>query len=125
MRLGAVTRHPLRERLAALLIQALSAEGGQAEALAAYEQTRSRLADELGSDPSAELTSPPRELLESDPTPAQVRPTAQLTSFVGRSGEAGEVAGRAAGGGPAGDAGGPGRGGQDPAVRGGGEGHRR
>ncbi|RPF25500.1 putative ATPase [Streptomyces sp. Ag109_G2-6] len=85
-------RHPLRERLAALLIRALSAEGGQAEALAAYEQTRSRLADELGSDPSAELVALHRELLESDPSPAQVRPPAQLTSFVGRSGEVAEVA---------------------------------
>ncbi|MFJ8211238.1 ATP-binding protein [Streptomyces sp. NPDC096033] len=86
-------RHPLRERLAALLIRALAAEGGQAEALAAYEETRGRLADELGSDPSAELVALHRELLEFDPSPAQVRPPAQLTSFVGRSDEVAEVAG--------------------------------
>ncbi|MFD8146656.1 BTAD domain-containing putative transcriptional regulator [Streptomyces sp. NPDC059708] len=85
--------HPLRERLAALLIRALAAGGGQAEALAAYEETRGRLADQLGSDPSAELVSLHRELLESDPSPVQVRPPAQLTSFVGRDGEAAEVAG--------------------------------
>ncbi|MFE1787507.1 BTAD domain-containing putative transcriptional regulator, partial [Streptomyces sp. NPDC059525] len=86
-------RHPLRERLAALLIRALSAEGGQAEALAAYEETRGRLADELGSDPSAELVALHRELLDFDLSPAQVGPPAQLTSFVGRSGEVAEVAG--------------------------------
>ncbi|GAA0297857.1 BTAD domain-containing putative transcriptional regulator [Streptomyces polychromogenes] len=85
-------RHPLRERLAALLIRALSADGGQAQALAAYEETRIRLADELGSDPSAELVALHRELLEFDPSPAQVRPPAQLTSFVGRDGEVAEVA---------------------------------
>ncbi|MFH7599878.1 BTAD domain-containing putative transcriptional regulator [Streptomyces racemochromogenes] len=90
---GLTGLHPLRERLAALLIRALSAEGGQAEALAAYEETRGRLADELGSDPSAELVSLHRELLDFDPSPAQVRPPAQLTSFVGRDGEAAEVAG--------------------------------
>ncbi|MFF4582207.1 BTAD domain-containing putative transcriptional regulator [Streptomyces sp. NPDC001389] len=86
-------RHPLRERLAALLIRALSAEGGQAEALAVYEETRGRLADELGSDPSAELVSLHRELLDFDPSPAQVGPPAQLTSFVGRADEVAEVAG--------------------------------
>ncbi|MEW1639140.1 BTAD domain-containing putative transcriptional regulator [Streptomyces sp. NPDC093801] len=86
-------RHPLRERLAALLIRALSAEGGQAEALAVYEETRGRLADELGSDPSAELLSLHRELLDFDPSPAQVGPPAQLTSFVGRADEVAEVAG--------------------------------
>ncbi|MFJ8166156.1 BTAD domain-containing putative transcriptional regulator [Streptomyces sp. NPDC096136] len=86
-------RHPLRERLAALLIRALSAEGGQAEALAVYEETRSRLAEELGSDPSAELVSLHRELLDFDPSPAQVGPPAQLTSFVGRADEVAEVAG--------------------------------
>ncbi|MFF2194120.1 BTAD domain-containing putative transcriptional regulator [Streptomyces sp. NPDC058157] len=86
-------RHPLRERLAALLIRALSAEGGQAQALAAYEETRGRLADELGSDPSAELVALHRELLDFDPSPAQARPPAQLTSFVGRSDEVAEVAG--------------------------------
>lgn len=85
-------RHPLRERLAALLIRALAAEGGQAEALAVYEETRGRLADELGSDPSAELLSLYRELLDFDPSPAQVGPPAQLTSFVGRAGEVAEVA---------------------------------
>ncbi|MEU3404529.1 BTAD domain-containing putative transcriptional regulator [Streptomyces sp. NPDC006670] len=86
-------RHPLRERLAALLIRALSAEGGQAQALAAYEETRGRLADELGSDPSAELVALHRELLDFDPSPAQARPPAQLTSFVGRRDEVAEVAG--------------------------------
>ncbi|MER7212125.1 BTAD domain-containing putative transcriptional regulator [Streptosporangium sp. NPDC000239] len=87
-----VGRHPLRERLAGLLMRALFAEGGQAAALAAFEETRRHLADELGADPSAELLALHRELLAADPSPPPVAPPAQLTSFVGRAGEVAEVA---------------------------------
>ncbi|MEV4110659.1 BTAD domain-containing putative transcriptional regulator [Nonomuraea sp. NPDC049695] len=87
-----VGRHPLRERLAGLLMRALFAEGGQAEALVVFEETRRHLADELGADPSAELVALHRELLSADPSPSLAAPPAQLTSFVGRAGEVAEVA---------------------------------
>ncbi|MCK2215540.1 AAA family ATPase [Actinomadura sp. ATCC 31491] len=85
-------RHPLRERPAALLMRALHAGGGAAEALVVFEETRRRLADELGADPSAELAALHRELLSAGPSPAPARPPAQLTSFVGRDREVAEVA---------------------------------
>ncbi|MEU8437636.1 BTAD domain-containing putative transcriptional regulator [Streptomyces sp. NPDC029216] len=88
-----VGRHPLRERLAGLLMRALFADGGQAEALVVYEATRRHLAEELGTDPSAELVALHRELLDPAPSPAQAAPPAQLTSFVGRAAEVDEVVG--------------------------------
>lgn len=47
--------YPLRERPRALLIRALCAAGRQSEALAAYEEFRALLAEELGVDPSERL----------------------------------------------------------------------
>jgi predicted ATPase/DNA-binding SARP family transcriptional activator len=86
-----VGRHPLRERPAALLMRALAACGEQAEALVAFEETRRRLAEELGADPSAELAGLHRELLSAGPPPSPAAPPAQLTSFVGRGAELAEV----------------------------------
>ena len=47
--------HPLREHLHSLLMLALYESGRQAEALAAYQQARRMLIDELGAEPAAEL----------------------------------------------------------------------
>ncbi|WP_328404598.1 BTAD domain-containing putative transcriptional regulator [Nocardia sp. NBC_00403] len=80
--------HPLAERLQGLRIRALYAAGRQAEALQAYDRTRDHLADELGIDPSAELTDLHLAILrQAADLPTRRRRTnlrAQVTSFVGR-----------------------------------------
>ncbi|MFE1957732.1 BTAD domain-containing putative transcriptional regulator [Streptomyces sp. NPDC059479] len=101
-----VAAHPYDEPFRAQLIRALSAEGRQADALAAYEDTRRVLADGLGADPGPELTALHARLLAGTGTgaaraqaraPARVfavephRPGGnlrpRLTSFVGREPE--------------------------------------
>ena len=58
--------HSLRENLWLLLMQALDGAGRHAEALEAYGQARSVLAEELGVDPGAELRQYYAELLAKD-----------------------------------------------------------
>ena len=62
--------HPLRERLHGLLMLALHRAGRPDEALAAYQQARRVLADQLGTEPGAELQRLQREVLAGTAGPA-------------------------------------------------------
>ena len=86
--------HPLDERLAGALMLALYRSGRQAEALHHYAELRSRLADELGTDPSTPLQRLHRRILGADQeqpnaapavVPRQLPTPARL--FAGRSRE--------------------------------------
>jgi DNA-binding SARP family transcriptional activator/predicted negative regulator of RcsB-dependent stress response len=84
--------HPLDERLAALLMKALTAAGRQAEALRRYERLRRDLADELGVDPGPELQGLYQRILRGETMTAKTVPVPhQLLgpppSFVGRTAE--------------------------------------
>ena len=60
--------HPLRERLWAARMVALYRSGRQSDALRAYQALRSRLGEELGIEPSPELTRLEARILAQDPT---------------------------------------------------------
>ena len=61
-----ITANPLRERLRGQLMLALYRAGRQADALAAYQDARRMLADELGLEPSAELRTLEHRILGQD-----------------------------------------------------------
>jgi predicted ATPase/class 3 adenylate cyclase len=63
-----VRGHPLRERLRELLILALYRSGRQADALAAYQNARATLVDELGLDPGEALQRLEKAILLHDPS---------------------------------------------------------
>jgi predicted ATPase len=75
--------HPLDEAVAGLLMRALQAAGSPGRALEVYERTRRRLAETLGTDPSAELAALHVEVLRAAPSARGNLPAA-VSSFVGR-----------------------------------------
>jgi DNA-binding SARP family transcriptional activator/Tfp pilus assembly protein PilF len=96
------THYPLREELQAALVRALCGAGQRAEALAAYQQARRVLVDELGLEPGPKLRAAQQEVLEADrpsaPDPGGPAPAARpwppvrqlppgVPQFVGRTRE--------------------------------------
>ncbi|MEU0538115.1 AfsR/SARP family transcriptional regulator [Amycolatopsis tolypomycina] len=82
--------HPLRERLHAHRVTALTQAGRRAEALAHFRAVRRELADELGVDPGPELTAAHERALRADAGPGEPAPVpAQLPTdvadFTGRA----------------------------------------
>ncbi|MEI5102049.1 BTAD domain-containing putative transcriptional regulator [Streptomyces sp. PmtG] len=98
-----VDREPLRERLRAAHLRALYGAGRASEALAAYHDLRTRLADELGTDPGPELAALHEAILRQDtsltpPAPAPATAAAPrtnlpapVTALVGRAGAVAHV----------------------------------
>src|ERR1700761_2356101 len=90
-----VAAHPMRERLAAALMRALAATGRDTEALLVYERTRETLADQLGADPSPELSALHVALLRGElgrrEESRKTNVRAELTSFVGKDAEVAAV----------------------------------
>jgi DNA-binding SARP family transcriptional activator/tetratricopeptide (TPR) repeat protein len=101
-----IVEHPLRERLRGQLMLALYRSGRQADALAAYQDARRALVDELGIEPSRELRELEQAILRQDPE-LDRRPAADPTpatapipaaparggAFVGRERELGDLVG--------------------------------
>ncbi|GAB1818317.1 BTAD domain-containing putative transcriptional regulator [Herbidospora sp. RD11066] len=95
---GLVATHPLHEGFTAALMRALAEAGRGSEALTVYQRMRERLAEELGVDPSAELTALHTALLRGEAGTERRRTNlrAELTSLVGRDAEVTELAALAA-----------------------------
>jgi predicted ATPase/DNA-binding SARP family transcriptional activator len=62
-----VQAHPLRQRLRMQLMLALYRSGREAEALAAYQDARTTLVEELGIEPARELRNLQQQILQQDP----------------------------------------------------------
>ncbi|TYB64241.1 AfsR/SARP family transcriptional regulator [Nonomuraea sp. PA05] len=94
-----VATYPLREGFVAALVRALAEAGRGNEALTLYQRTRERLADELGADPSAELSALHTALLRGElgerADSGRTNLRAELTSFVGKEEDVSTVAGLA------------------------------
>ncbi|HEY3956621.1 MAG TPA: BTAD domain-containing putative transcriptional regulator [Streptosporangiaceae bacterium] len=101
-----VAEQPLRERLHALLVLALYRDGRQGEALAAYQDARRVLVEELGSEPGPGLRELHQRILTGDPALNEAPPQSagpadraaaactlprDSASFTGRSAELARV----------------------------------
>ena len=106
----AVIAEPLHEHAHRALMRLFSEDGRRQQALAQYEQLRAALRQRLEADPDPETRQLYREILASQHGPAEAAPSVslastpsapadsartrlphQLTSFVGREGELGEL----------------------------------
>ena len=101
-----VTGYPLREHLHGLLMLALYRDGRQAEALAAYQDARRVLVEELGTEPGTGLRDLHQRMLAGDlalavpvPAPPAAGPAvprelpAGIAHFTGRTGELAALSG--------------------------------
>ncbi|TDW23948.1 putative ATPase [Kribbella kalugense] len=92
-----VTAHPVRERLVAALMRALVASGRDTEALRVFERTREILADELGVDPSPELSALHVALLRGELVRRDEKRNTnlreELTTYVGKDADIDAVRG--------------------------------
>ncbi len=91
-----VARYPMREGFVAALMRSLAEAGRGAEALTVYQQLSERLADELGVDPSAELSALHIALLRGEiggrAENHKTNLRAELTTFVGKEDDLAAVA---------------------------------
>jgi DNA-binding SARP family transcriptional activator len=76
-----VAEHPLRERLAGQHMTALYRANRRADALHAYQALRTRLADELGSDPCHDLRALHATILRGGDEPATPVPAVPVTDL--------------------------------------------
>ena len=92
---GLVQAHPLREGLHQRRMLALHRAGRRADALAAFQEARRVLRDELGMDPSRELRALEAEILSVETSPAVTVVPAQLpprtSGFAGRAAESAAI----------------------------------
>lgn len=82
-----LAEHPAHERSAALLMDALAAQGRQADALSVYERVRGTVSDALGAEPGAALRERHLRLLRGERSAPHAKAgtlPAPVSSFIGR-----------------------------------------